>query len=160
MTDLTRGRLYVVAQFALLAVLAFVAPGSLWPTDGWVGVAGWVFIALGGVLLLVAGIQLGAALTALPIPREKATLRTTGLYAIVRHPIYLGLLVLSTGVVVRGASIRHILALGILAYILHMKSRFEERLLTAKFPEYAAYAHRVGKLVPRLDSLFGRKDHR
>jgi protein-S-isoprenylcysteine O-methyltransferase Ste14 len=154
------GWLYVAAQFAQLAVLVFVPVGNLWPTDGLVDVVGWVFIVGGLALVVVAGAGLGASLSANPVPTDNGALRTTGLYAVVRHPIYLGLLTLALGLTINGASIRHILALGILSFILHMKARFEERLLIAKFPEYAEYAKRVGRLVPRLDQFMRRKNNR
>lgn len=155
MTDRTRGNLLVTIQLALLALLGFVPGGTLWSVDGVVGLAGWVLVGLGVVILGIAFVNLGSALTVHPIPLKKASLRTTGLYAIVRHPIYLGLLVLALGLVVLAASPWHIAFFAALSVLLHVKAGFEERLLLAVYPEYAAYARRVGRLIPRL-AVFGR----
>jgi len=40
-----------------------------------------------------------------------------------------------------------------LVVLLNFKARFEERLLLAKFPEYAAYAAKVGRLFPGVGKL-------
>ena len=150
MTDRTRGNILVTIQLVLLALLGFVPGGALWPVHGVVGVSGWVLVGLGVVILGVSFVNLGSALTAHPIPVEKASLKTTGLYAVVRHPIYLGLLVLALGLAVLAASPWHIAFFVALSVLLHVKAGFEERLLRAVYPEYEAYASRVGRLVPRL----------
>ena len=155
MTDRTRGDLLVSIQLVLLALLGFVPGGSLWSVDGVVGLAGWALVSLGVVILGVSFVNLGSTLTAHPIPLKKASLKTTGLYAVVRHPIYLGLLVLALGLVVLAASPWHIAFFVALSAVLHVKAGFEERLLRAVYPEYEAYARRVGRLIPRL-SIFGR----
>lgn len=155
MTDRTRGNLLVTIQLVLLALLGFVPGGTLWPVDGFIGLAGWTLVGLGVVALGVSFVNLGSALTAHPIPLEKASLKTTGLYAVVRHPIYLGLLVLALGLVVLAASPWHIAFFVALSVVLHVKAGFEERLLREVYPEYEAYARRVGRLIPRL-SVFGR----
>ena len=46
----------------------------------------------------VAGLGLGRGLTATPVPNRSAQLRTGGLYAWVRHPLYTALLVFAVGV--------------------------------------------------------------
>ena len=155
MTDRTRGNLLVTIQLTLLALLGFVPSGALWSVDGVVGVAGWVLVGLGVVILGIAFVNLGSALTVHPIPLEKATLKTTGSYAVVRHPIYLGLLVLALGLVVLAASPWHIAFFVGLSVVLHVKAGLEERLLRAVYPDYEAYARRVGRLIPRL-SVFWR----
>lgn len=133
-------------------MVGIVPGGSSWPTDGLVGVAGLAFLLAGAVILAISFVNLGKALTAHPIPLEKATLKTTGLYAVVRHPIYLGLLVVALGLVVRAGSYWHVLFFVALSVLLHVKAGFEERLLRKAYPEYEQYAHRVGRLVPRLPS--------
>jgi protein-S-isoprenylcysteine O-methyltransferase Ste14 len=155
MTDRTRGNLLVTIQLVLLALLGFAPGGTLWPVDGFVGLASWALVGLGVVILVVSFVNLGSALTAHPVPLEKVSLKTTGLYAVVRHPIYLGLLVLALGLVVLPASPWHIAFFVALSGLLHVKAGFEERLLRAFYPEYEAYARRVGRLIPRL-AVFGR----
>lgn len=152
MSDKVRGYLFVTAQFALLGAL-MLPGGKNWPVELWLRVTSWVFIGVGLVLILVAGLNLGKSLTANPVPLAKAQLKTTGLYAVVRHPIYLGLLVLAAGMTAGSGSVLHIVFAAALFAILNFKAAFEERLLRAKFAEYAEYAAKVGRLLPRL---FGR----
>jgi len=103
-------------------------------------------------LILLLGIfNLGRSLTANPVPLQKAQLKTTGLYALVRHPIYLALIILGVAIVLGKQSwLGVFLLLGLVA-LLYFKSRFEEQLLRAKFPEYAEYARRVGRFIPFVD---------
>jgi len=138
MTNRTRGNLFVTIQLGLLALLGFVPGGTLRSVGGFVGGVGWLLVGLGVVILGVSFVNLGSALTAHPIPLEKASLRMTGLYAVVRHPIYLGLLVLALGLVVLAASLWHVAFFVALSAVLHVKAGFEERLLRAIYPEYAA----------------------
>ncbi len=150
MTDKTRGNLYVAIQFVFLGVLGFTPAGDLWVATGLVGLAGIVLEFAGIAVLAVAFVNLGSSLTAHPMPRDSASLKTTGLYAVVRHPIYLGLLLLGAGLTVVGASWWHVGALVGLSVLLHFKADFEERLLRATYPDYEAYARRVGRLLPRV----------
>lgn len=150
MTDRTRGNLYVALQFVFLAVLAFSPTGELWPLVGLIVIGAVALEILGAVILAISFLNLGSSLTAHPIPRESGALKTTGLYAVVRHPIYLGLLLVATGLAISGRSWLHVGALVALSVLLHIKADFEERLLRAAYPEYEAYARRVGRLIPRL----------
>ena len=155
MNDKTRGNLYVAIQFVFLAVLAFAPAGALWSTDGFVGFAGVALEVMGFGALVVSFVNLGKSLTAHPMPLASGKLKTTGLYAVVRHPIYLGLLLVAAGLTVHGASIGHIIGFVGLSVLLHIKAGFEERLLRGAYPEYEAYARRVGRLIPKL-SQFAR----
>ena len=92
----TRGEWYVVLQFGLFFLVALgprTWPG--WPAWSapytWLGwLAGGVLVVLGGTLVLASVIRLGPHLTAVPYPKDDATLVESGPYQIVRHPIYSG----------------------------------------------------------------------
>lgn len=74
---------------------------------------------------------------------------TSGPYAIVRHPIYTGLLVAIAGTGWARGEWRAVLALLIAGLALWRKLRLEERWMIETFGErYAAYRHRVPALVP------------
>jgi protein-S-isoprenylcysteine O-methyltransferase Ste14 len=64
-------------------------------------------------------------------------------------------LLVAAGLTVHGASIWHLVGFVGLSVLLHIKAGFEERLLRAAYPEYEAYARRVGRLIPKL-SQFAR----
>jgi protein-S-isoprenylcysteine O-methyltransferase Ste14 len=131
--------------------------GVLWP-----GRASWALPAVvrvgalgavaGGQLLALAGaLRLGRELRPYPQPSAQAVLRTDGLYARVRHPIYTGLSLGAAGVAVLRARPEPLLAAASLAGILQVKARYEERLLRDHFgPAYDSYAAQVPRFVPAL----------
>jgi protein-S-isoprenylcysteine O-methyltransferase Ste14 len=88
------------------------------------------------------------------VPYAPVPFRTPGPYRLVRHPLYVGWLIVFWATPVMSAA--HLLfAVGVTAYIL-VAVRLEERDLIAAFPEYADYRRRVPLLVPRLGALRGR----
>ena len=149
-----RGEWLVVTQVLLMG-LVFLGPRTLAGWPAWpfpfpqAGAPLGIVLMIGGAILFLAGLrQLGHALTPLPYPRSRAELIQTGPYALVRHPIYSGGLVLALG---WALCVHAWLTLGyviILAVFLDSKSRREERWLVEKFPAYAAYRQRVRKLIP------------
>jgi protein-S-isoprenylcysteine O-methyltransferase Ste14 len=146
-----RDRLLVTGQMVLLALLV-VLP---WVTD-WSAFSapvlrsvGYALVLLGGAVVVVAATHLGDALTAMPTPREGATLRTEGLYAFVRHPIYAGVLAIGWGLALRSELWLGVLLAVALTVLLHVKARYEESLLAVQHPGYPEYAARTARFVPR-----------
>jgi protein-S-isoprenylcysteine O-methyltransferase Ste14 len=86
----------------------------------------------------------------LPEPRSGARLITTGPYAHVRHPLYVGLMLFAAGCAIGWNTPLHWLAAAALVVVLGAKARREERLLRARFPDYAQYAARTPRFVPRI----------
>jgi protein-S-isoprenylcysteine O-methyltransferase Ste14 len=87
-------------------------------------------------------------LTPLPYPVDHSRLVTTGVYGLVRHPLYSSQLFAALGWTLFNLSLSHlgILVLGFLFF--DYKARKEEGWLTQRHPEYASYAGRVRKLIP------------
>ncbi len=138
----------VAAQFVLLGRIAIeVARAQRVPRPTLA--LGGLFAALGGALAALASSSLGRRLRAHPAPPEDAVLRTDGAYGAVRHPIYSGLLLAGLGGVLIARTAGAASALGALALLFDVKSRLEERLLRERFPEYADYAARVPRFIPR-----------
>ena len=148
MDDLQKGKRLVFLQFALIIVLA-IFPDSLDvdPTLEYVGIA---MIAIGVVTLFAGFRGLGKSLTANPVPNEDGVLVTKGIYGIVRHPIYLGLLIITLGLVVSSGVWAQIIVWIALAVLLVYKMRWEEVLLAAKYKGYADYMTKVPGIVPGL----------
>jgi protein-S-isoprenylcysteine O-methyltransferase Ste14 len=149
-----RGEWYVAGQGALIVLLLFGPPSwkglPPWPA-ALAGPAQLAGIVLGcaGLLLLVAGLlRLGPNLTPLPRPREDSTLVVTGIYGLVRHPMYGGVLGLAFGWALwRQGTLTLAYALLALAFLV-LKSRREERWLCERYSDYAAYQRRVRRLIP------------
>ena len=143
----SRGTGWVVAQFALIALIAasWLSPPhvhSIWLHR--IGVA----LALAGLAIaLWASRELGRSLTPFPRPRSGARLVTTGPFRLVRHPIYSGGLLVFTGVSLRFSWAALVLT-GVLAVLWAFKTQVEERHLRARFPEYDEYGRRTSRLVP------------
>ena len=76
---------------------------------------------------------------------------TSGIYAAIRHPSYLGLLVNSLGWALAFRSVVGVLLTALLVPPLAARIRAEERLLRTRFgDEYDAYCRRTSRLIPRL----------
>ncbi len=149
-----RGEWYVVIQVVLFG-LVVLGPRS-WPgLVAWTSpfaelglVAGVLLALLGGLLSLSGVLRLGSNLTAVPYPKDQATLVETGPYKIVRHPIYSGLILMAFGWALWIHGWLTLVYAAILLAFFDVKSRREERWLNDKFSDYAAYQKRVRKLVP------------
>lgn len=149
-----RGEWFVVAQLVLIG-LVFFGPRTVAGKPAWpfpfphaCSLVGGAFMVAGSALLVAGLIRLGRGLTPLPYPKDGATLVQTGSFALVRHPMYSGGLVLALG---WALYVQGWLTLGyvvVLFVFLDVKSRREERWLAERFPTYAAYQQRVRKLIP------------
>jgi len=72
----------------------------------------------------------------------------TGVYALVRHPIYSGLTLFALGYSLIWTSMAALVATAALFLLLDMKARREERWLQEKFDSYGRYRARVRRLIP------------
>jgi protein-S-isoprenylcysteine O-methyltransferase Ste14 len=99
-------------------------------------------------VLLLAAWQLGRNLTALPRPRPDGFLVQGGLYRVVRHPIYAGVLLWALGSSLAHLNPWTLLLWGLLFGWLNWKAGLEERWLEERHLEYQSYRRRVKKLIP------------
>ncbi len=151
-----RGAWYVVMQVILLGMLFFGPTGPLLLPRGVEGFAnilkifGQGFFFIGLVIALIAAIQLGKNLTPLPCPKADSQFVGRGLYKLVRHPIYFGVILIGFGwwlINLGGLTLIYFVAL---IFFFDIKSRKEEVWLVKAFPEYAEYQLRVRKLIPKI----------
>jgi protein-S-isoprenylcysteine O-methyltransferase Ste14 len=146
-----RGEGWVAIQGLLLAAVAVAGlAGPMWTGVARLATSGvGVVLIAGGLALGVIGARdLGGALTPMPRPRDSAELVETGVYALVRHPIYGGLVIAAVGWGLLTASAA---ALGLAVVLLGFfegKSRREEVWLERRYPGYAAYRARTRRLIP------------
>ncbi|MDJ1009158.1 MAG: isoprenylcysteine carboxylmethyltransferase family protein [Paracoccaceae bacterium] len=115
------------------------------PLPGWVGGLGWLLIALGIAVTVLALVAFLRARTS-PIPHtEPEAILTTGLYAVSRNPIYLAdaAVLLGAGLVLGAVSVVLLLP-GFVALITRRFIAGEEARLAARFADdWTAYAGRV-----------------
>ncbi len=93
-SDRVIGWAFVGVQASLIVSLAFLPGAEHYPVPSWLGTAADLVFWIGVALAVTAGLVLGRSLTATPVPTERATLRTSGPYRWVRHPIYTGVLLI------------------------------------------------------------------
>jgi protein-S-isoprenylcysteine O-methyltransferase Ste14 len=148
-----RGGGWVAIQTVILAavlVVGLLAPG--WP-DGarWqLKVVAILLLGSGAVILVAAGRALGSGFTPFPRPATGGELVETGPFAVVRHPVYSGGILVAAGISL-ALSPWALVATGILAAFWALKASLEERLLLESYPAYAEYRERTRyRLVPLL----------
>lgn len=137
-----RGGWWVVAQFALFGLILLAFTRNKTPEGYWL-LIGWVLV---GAAVLLAGSGLWMIrdhLTALPAPRHGAVLLDRGPFALVRHPIYGGLILGFLGLAIRGGNLIAAMLALLLIPFFWAKTEHEERLLAARLPDYDDYRERV-----------------
>lgn len=122
---------------------SFLPPG-LWTF--WLGAV----VTVGGLLFAVwAREHLGSNWSRSVTIKQDHQLIVSGPYAIVRHPIYTGILTGFLGSAIATTQVRGLIAFLLIALILWSKLRMEEQWMRAQFGEtYSLYAKRVAALIP------------
>lgn len=107
---------------------------------------------LGGLAMAWWGARsLGPNLTPGTEPLAAGVLVERGAYRVVRHPLYVGVILLLWGAAWGLSNALTGVAGGLLALLyFDRKAAAEERWLSQRFPGYRAYRRRVPKLIPRL----------
>jgi protein-S-isoprenylcysteine O-methyltransferase Ste14 len=112
----------------------------------WLG----AFLTAAGLLFTVwARLYLGRNWSGSVTIKQEHELVTSGPYALVRHPIYTGLLLALLGSTLALGDWRAVLAFGLAAGALWRKLRVEERWMRQQFGDaYQSYSQRVAALIP------------
>jgi protein-S-isoprenylcysteine O-methyltransferase Ste14 len=146
-------RVVALAVFVVIAaagrLLHVSAQDRLWPHTPPVAVAAGCMVAAGVAFSVWARVALGRNWSAEVTFKEDHELVRAGPYALVRHPIYTGLLLMALGTATNyGRAIGFaLLATGCAA--VWWKVHLEERIMDAHFPaDYADYRSRVHAIIP------------
>ena len=112
----------------------------------WIGAV----LCIAGLLVCIwARFTLGRNWSGVVTLKGGHELITSGPYALVRHPIYTGLLSMFVATVIVLGHVAGIIAIPFVFVSFWVKLRYEEKLMLEKFPnEYAAYQQRVKRLIP------------
>lgn len=150
-----KGEYWVLAQ-TILSVGFILLP--VYPVFTLEGLSpGWKYLCWGltslcsliaAILLLWGGVELGTNLTPLPHPKDNGKLVTSGIYGVVRHPIYSGVIFLAIAYSFWQLSLIHFISAMLLLLFFDIKARKEESWLRIKFSDYGVYQTRVKKLIP------------
>jgi protein-S-isoprenylcysteine O-methyltransferase Ste14 len=150
-----KNRYYALAQSAILTLFAATAifvRGPALVVSPIVKNAGEALCAVGLVLMAFAFSALRDVVQIAPDPKAGGHLVTTGIYRWLRHPIYTAIVILVIGLLLRKPAILPAVAAGVAIAFLIVKARYEETLLTARYPEYAEYRKRTWGVLPLIRS--------
>ena len=143
---------------ALMLVLQIEAATGVLPsptlgllnTNMLMGLAGFLLVALGVGLAIAARVRLGSGWVASASSQDSLELITDGPFAVVRHPLYGGLLLAIVGSAI-GQSVLWVIPLTLYGPGFVLSARREERFLIERFTErYRDYMRRTKRLIPFL----------
>jgi protein-S-isoprenylcysteine O-methyltransferase Ste14 len=117
-----------------------------------IAIAGYVIILAGMIIRWMAILQLKKAFTVDVSISVGQELKTDGLYKKVRHPSYLGLLLILTGLSLGMVNIWSVLVIVIpMFFTISYRINVEEKLLSSEFgEEYALYKSHSWRLFPGI----------
>ncbi|HUO88292.1 MAG TPA: isoprenylcysteine carboxylmethyltransferase family protein [Rhizomicrobium sp.] len=106
-----------------------------------------ILIFGGGLVSALVLWRLGTAFAIMP---EARALVTSGPYALARHPLYVTEALVLLGTVMQFEQPWAVLLGMTTLALIYLRTVFEERVLLAKYPEYAAYRARTARFIPGL----------
>ena len=140
------GHGYIIFLFSLLAAQWF--PKWVAPTQDprllTVGAVLWLF---GALTVLTPLVFLRRSFSIVPAARA---LVTSGPYGFARHPIYSAYLFMFGGILLQHFTLPFAIIMAVWFWLMVVRIRYEEAVLTEAFPEYSEYRARVGAFGPRL----------
>ena len=143
----------------LIAIVILAAPGvplpwlylQLWPVGLWPFWLGAAVTTAGLLFAVWARHHLGSNWSRSVTIKQDHELITTGPYAVVRHPIYTGILAGFIGMAIAISQVRGFVVFVLFFLAFWIKLRMEEQWMHSQFGEvYAAYAQHTAALVPYL----------
>ena len=140
-----KSSLYVAIQFICLGLIAITGP--LFPSN-----VTLIVIELSGIGLgiwAILSMRIGNFNIA-PDPLKWTELVTSGPYRLIRHPMYLALLLITLPLVIYDFDLFRISVWLVLLLDLLLKLNYEEKLLARKLVGYDQYMGKSARLIPFL----------
>lgn len=104
------------------------------------GLGGWAVLTMGiGNFNVVPDVKLNSRLVHQHLP-----------YRLIRHPMYVSLLIICAGLVLQPFSFVKLLEFAALIVVLDRKARYEEYLLQQRFSEYSIYQQSSYRFMPYI----------
>ena len=130
-------------QYATLAIMLY---SNAWFAENPILIVVQIFglfIAIWAVLQMTK-----SKLNITPVPRSGSVLIQSGPYKLIRHPMYLSLLLIITPMIISGLSTFQIAVFSIFLINLVLKMLYEEELLINHFEGYLVYSEKSWRLFP------------
>ena len=153
------GRLFVVALLIGVVAPVLALAGTVDPIAALdkaaVHIAGIVVFLIGLGLTLASQFQMGESWRVGVEEGERTDLVESGLFGLVRNPIFSAMVLVTIGLVAMVPSVVAFAGLAALLVALELQVRIVEEpyLLRTQGAAYAAYARRVGRFVPGVGRL-------
>jgi protein-S-isoprenylcysteine O-methyltransferase Ste14 len=150
----TRPLQKIIITFAFLSIAAMIVVSALDFRFGWssvpaaVSVVGDVLVGVGLLIAMITTIQNGYAAANINVESDQKVV-STGFYALVRHPMYFGNVVLMIGIPLALGSYWGLLFVSLGLVVLAVRILDEEKVLAQQLTGYTDYIQRVHyRLVP------------
>ncbi len=150
MTNSTKAKLLVTGQFALLAALGIAALANVHSKVHNYLILESSLLAIGILVLFFAWQSLRPSLQISPLPKEGAIFISRGIYKYVRHPMYLGVILIGCGLASFSDSAVSWILEFLLIGTLNVKASFEDGLLRERYPQAWHYQKHTSKVLPCL----------
>lgn len=153
--------IYLVAPLLDLPAPVFgLSESHLWAfLLNWYGIMplSWgVYLVMSVSVGLITGAVALLAIGWAQVFRARHQLATTGLYGVIRHPQYLGLILIVTAFNIQWPTLPTLAMAPVLIVMYVRQARREDRELAARFgEEFVRYASRVPAFIPRFHTLRG-----
>ena len=134
-------------------VMPYMDAHDIWVLPGGDGLrwAGLVVLTLGVTLRLGPMLELGRRFVSVVAVQEGHTLHTTGFYRLVRHPSYLGIVLMDLGFVGVFRSALGLVLMPMVFWMFKRRMDVEEAFMQEQFGSgYREYMSRTARLVPRV----------
>tara|TARA_Y100000589_G_scaffold60193_1_gene51024 strand:+ start:6490 stop:6978 length:489 start_codon:yes stop_codon:yes gene_type:complete len=101
-------------------------------------------LVISGIILLLISIKyLKNSLSPFPKPKNNKGFISSGIYRIIKHPMYYSIIIISIGLFFKNPSLYNLSLSLSLGLVLLLKIRQEEKYLINTFPDYLAYKNNL-----------------
>ena len=137
----------VIFQFLIISLhfieLEFIQKIEIIKGNSIFSFLGFIIIIIASIIMLLAIKDLGKNLSPFPRPITNGNLITSGIYRIIRHPMYYSLILISLGVFIIKLSFYYLCLTISLILVIKFKIILEEQYLNNKFKNYLFYKDKV-----------------
>lgn len=141
---------FVLFQFILFVLYFFEIESLQFSTPKYIESLSIALLLLSIIFIFTALLQLNKNLSPFPTPVKNSQLITNGVFRISRHPIYTAIIggVFSLALIL-DSGYKLILAAVFLLFF-YFKTRYEEKKLEERFPEYIDYKKKTKRFITLL----------
>ena len=137
----------VILQFLIIVLhfikFEFLPKMIIIPVNFFFSLIGLLIILIASIVMLIAIKDLGSNLSPFPRPIANGNLITSGIYRIIRHPMYYSLILISLGVFIINFTIYYLILTITLAFIIKFKIILEDQYLNNKYKNFVLYKDKV-----------------